>query len=82
MGKQNVLLESQNQNFEKLVLSQQLRHQELSDKIDHMQVFFSSQFSYLITLIKAADAKKVEKPKSSCIGARYIHLNPYPVNYL
>lgn len=58
MGKQNVLLESQNQTFEKILLSQQNMHQDLSDKVDNMQEVFSSQLSELISIVKAYDAKK------------------------
>lgn len=45
MGKHNVLLESQKQDHEKLVIIYQRSHQELSDKFDCVHTSFSSQMN-------------------------------------
>lgn len=54
------MVESQNQTFEKILLSQQNMHQDLSEKVDNMQEVFSSQLSELISIVKAFDAKKMK----------------------
>lgn len=69
-------------NQKVLVASQQQSHRELSDKIDHMQVFFTSQMSKMFTYIKDVDAKKgEERPESSNASTKDTHPNRDPVNY-